>query len=136
MLGQSRIGAPREAVAPGLRVTFCRRYAIYYTHDDAEVVIVRVAHGARDRARLFERANRPDTGTKPRPVKYRPRYPLLLQPPPLGHTPRSLHQLDKLRPIAELVFAHGARRSPDHAVPAIAVLQIGIAPQQLREAGD
>jgi len=31
-----------------LRVIFEGKYAIYYTHDDRELVIVRVLHGARD----------------------------------------------------------------------------------------
>ena len=43
------LAAPaREQFAPGLRVAFCGNYAIYYVHDESELVIVRVLHGARD----------------------------------------------------------------------------------------
>ncbi len=44
----------REQFAPGLRVTFSGNYAIYYVHDEHELVIVRVLHGARDAAALAE----------------------------------------------------------------------------------
>ncbi len=46
-------GSDRSVFAPGLRATFVRRYVIYYTFDAAEVLVVRVAHGARDQAALF-----------------------------------------------------------------------------------
>lgn len=48
-------GAPRDQLARGLRVLFHRAYAIYYLAGAAEVVIVRVIHGARDAAALAER---------------------------------------------------------------------------------
>jgi toxin ParE1/3/4 len=48
-------GPAREQFAPGLRVTFHRNYAIYYMPREAELVIVRVLHGARDAAALAER---------------------------------------------------------------------------------
>ncbi|MGA8582908.1 MAG: type II toxin-antitoxin system RelE/ParE family toxin [Roseiarcus sp.] len=38
----------REHFAPGLRAAFSSNYAIYYVHDERELVIVRVLHGARD----------------------------------------------------------------------------------------
>ncbi|MCJ2060964.1 type II toxin-antitoxin system RelE/ParE family toxin [Methylobacterium sp. J-048] len=41
-------GPSREQLAPGLRVVIERAYAIYYQHDEREIVIVRVLHGARD----------------------------------------------------------------------------------------
>lgn len=46
-------GADRSALAPGIRVTFCRKYAIYYTHSRENVTILRVVHGAQDVAALF-----------------------------------------------------------------------------------
>jgi toxin ParE1/3/4 len=49
------LAAPaREHFAPGLRVSFSGNYAIYYVHDERELVIVRVLHGARDAAALAE----------------------------------------------------------------------------------
>jgi toxin ParE1/3/4 len=49
------LAAPaREHFAPGLRVAFSGNYAIYYVHDENELVIVRVLHGARDAAALAE----------------------------------------------------------------------------------
>jgi toxin ParE1/3/4 len=42
-------------MAPGLRVTFHRTYAIYYRPDPEEVVIVRVLHGARDVTAIADR---------------------------------------------------------------------------------
>ena len=43
------LAAPaREQLAPGLRVTFHRAYAIYYQPLHGEIVIIRVLHGARD----------------------------------------------------------------------------------------
>jgi toxin ParE1/3/4 len=41
-------GPARAQLAPGLRVTFCRPYAIYYIVEPDAVVIVRIIHGARD----------------------------------------------------------------------------------------
>ena len=46
-------GSDRSEFAPELRASFFRRYAIYYTFDARQIVIVRVAHGARDQAALF-----------------------------------------------------------------------------------
>jgi toxin ParE1/3/4 len=43
-----RLGASRDQLAPGLRVIFHGRYAIYYAPRDEELVIVRVIHGARE----------------------------------------------------------------------------------------
>lgn len=48
-------GASRDQLARGLRVIIHRAYAIYYLASAAEVVIVRVIHGARDVAALTER---------------------------------------------------------------------------------
>lgn len=48
-------GASRDQLARGLRVLFHRAYAIYYMAGAAEVVIVRVIHGARDVATLAKR---------------------------------------------------------------------------------
>jgi toxin ParE1/3/4 len=47
-------GASRERLAHGLRVTFKGNYAIYYAVTAAEVIIVRVLHGARDAAVIAE----------------------------------------------------------------------------------
>jgi plasmid stabilization system protein ParE len=41
-------GAPRDHLAPDLRVIFCRKYGIYYLPRSGEIVIVRVLHGSRD----------------------------------------------------------------------------------------
>lgn len=57
-------GAPRNQLAPGLRVLFHRAYAIYYTANAAEVVIVRVIHGARDAAALAERGGFTEEGSQ------------------------------------------------------------------------
>lgn len=46
--------AARENLAAGLRVSFSGNYALYYLHDEQELVIVRVLHGARDAAALAE----------------------------------------------------------------------------------
>jgi toxin ParE1/3/4 len=49
------LAAPsRENFAQGLRVGFSGNYAIYYRHNEHELVIVRVLHGARDAAALAE----------------------------------------------------------------------------------
>jgi toxin ParE1/3/4 len=42
------MGAKRDNLSPGLRVIFCRDYAIYYRYTETSVIIVRVIHGARD----------------------------------------------------------------------------------------
>lgn len=42
------MGAARDELAPGLRVVFHARYAIYHIVFEREVVIVRVLHGSRD----------------------------------------------------------------------------------------
>jgi toxin ParE1/3/4 len=47
-------GSAREMFAPGLRVLFHGHYAIYYVPLAAELVIVRVLHGARDTAAIAE----------------------------------------------------------------------------------
>ena len=49
------VGPQREQLSAGLRVAFEGNYAIYYVHNDRELVIVRVLHGARDAAALAER---------------------------------------------------------------------------------
>jgi toxin ParE1/3/4 len=52
---QFPLAAPaREQLAPGLRVTFHKAYAIYYRPLADAVVIVRVLHGARDISALAE----------------------------------------------------------------------------------
>jgi toxin ParE1/3/4 len=49
------LAAPaRDRLAPGLRVTFHGAYAIYYRPPLAEIVIVRVLHGARDTTAIAE----------------------------------------------------------------------------------
>jgi toxin ParE1/3/4 len=49
------LSAPaRDNFAPGLRVGFSGNYAVYYLHNEQELVIVRVLHGARDAAALAE----------------------------------------------------------------------------------
>jgi toxin ParE1/3/4 len=49
------LAAPdREHLAPGLRVTFHRPYAIYYRPLADAVVIIRVLHGARDFAPIAD----------------------------------------------------------------------------------
>jgi toxin ParE1/3/4 len=52
----------REQLAPGMRVTFHKSYAIYYRPLSDAVVIVRVIHGARDVAAISERGEFPPTG--------------------------------------------------------------------------
>jgi toxin ParE1/3/4 len=47
-------GAARDAFSPDLRVTFHRRYAIYYRALADRLVIIRVLHGARDAAAIAE----------------------------------------------------------------------------------
>jgi len=48
-------GATREQLAPDLRVTFHRSYAIYYRPLANAIIIVRVVHGARDRIAIADR---------------------------------------------------------------------------------
>ncbi|MDP4022361.1 type II toxin-antitoxin system RelE/ParE family toxin [Methylobacterium sp. NEAU 140] len=45
----------RPDLAPNLRVARHGRYLIYFTHAGDTVAVVRVLHGARDSARLFDR---------------------------------------------------------------------------------
>ena len=47
------IGPSRDELALGLRVHFHKKYAIYYTFSEKELIIVHVVHGARDAAALF-----------------------------------------------------------------------------------
>jgi toxin ParE1/3/4 len=46
-------GVPRDNVRPGLRLSVHGRYNIYFRVTDAETVIVRVVHSARDVRRLL-----------------------------------------------------------------------------------
>jgi len=55
-------GATRDRLAPGLRVVFQSNYAIYYLCDGDRIEIVRVLHGARDAAALFDAAATPVAG--------------------------------------------------------------------------
>ena len=58
-------GVTREQFAPGLRACFTSHYGIYYLHDERDLVIVRVLHGARDAAALAGQggfAGMPDDG--------------------------------------------------------------------------
>jgi plasmid stabilization system protein ParE len=45
-------GVPRDDIRPGLRLAVHGRYNIYFRVTDAETVIVRVVHSARDVTRL------------------------------------------------------------------------------------
>jgi toxin ParE1/3/4 len=47
-------GPSREHLAPGLRVMLQGSYAVYYTHDDSRIVVVRVLHAARDATAVAE----------------------------------------------------------------------------------
>ncbi|WP_400770389.1 type II toxin-antitoxin system RelE/ParE family toxin [Methylosinus sporium] len=47
-------GVSRDRLARGLRATFKGNYVIYYAVTTAEVVVVRVLHGARDAAAIAE----------------------------------------------------------------------------------
>jgi toxin ParE1/3/4 len=47
-------GPSREHLAPSLRVIFQGSYAIYYTCNQTEIIVVRVLHAARDAAALAE----------------------------------------------------------------------------------
>lgn len=49
-----RMGAMREQLSEGLRVTFHHPYAIYYRITKQELIIIRVLHGARDAAAISE----------------------------------------------------------------------------------
>ena len=55
MLHTPLIAPKRDALAPGLRVTFHGPYAIYYKPTTDELVIIRVLHGARDSTALADR---------------------------------------------------------------------------------
>ncbi|MEM9574878.1 MAG: type II toxin-antitoxin system RelE/ParE family toxin [Pseudomonadota bacterium] len=48
-----KIGPAREEYGVGLRAHFHRDYAIYYTYNDVDLIILHVVHGARDAAALF-----------------------------------------------------------------------------------
>ena len=48
------IGPARDMLAPGLRVHFHGKYAIYYTYTKRELIIIRVVHGSRDALALFD----------------------------------------------------------------------------------
>lgn len=37
-----------------MRVTFCRKYALYYRYSDIAVTILRVLHGAQDVAARYD----------------------------------------------------------------------------------
>jgi toxin ParE1/3/4 len=49
------VGPSRENLAPGLRVYFAGNYAVYYFHNERELIVIRVLRGARDAAALAER---------------------------------------------------------------------------------
>ncbi len=53
LLVHPKLGPRRDDLAPGLRVQFHQKYALYYRHTDGEVVIVRVLHGSRDARALL-----------------------------------------------------------------------------------
>ena len=55
MLNFPLSGAPRGQLAPDLRAVFAGNYAVYYLAKDAEVILVRVLHSARDAAAIAER---------------------------------------------------------------------------------
>lgn len=42
------------ALGKSVRVTFCRKFAIYYSHTPGAVTILRVLHGAQDVAAQFD----------------------------------------------------------------------------------
>jgi toxin ParE1/3/4 len=52
-------GAPREQLSPGLRMMIVGSYVIYYAPRDAELIVVRVLHGARDAAALATKGGFP-----------------------------------------------------------------------------
>ena len=47
-------GPSRDHLAAGLRVGFTGSYAIYYLHDEQNLTLIRVLHGARDAAAMAE----------------------------------------------------------------------------------
>ena len=53
LLVHPELGPRRNNLAPGLRVHFHQKYALYYRHTDREVIIVRVLHGSRDARALL-----------------------------------------------------------------------------------
>ena len=48
------LGVRREQLAPGLRVVFLGGYAVYYLLLEAELIIIRVLHTARDTNAIAE----------------------------------------------------------------------------------
>jgi toxin ParE1/3/4 len=48
LLEHPELGPRRDHLAVGLRVLIHRDYAVYYKATQAEIIIVRVVHGARD----------------------------------------------------------------------------------------
>ena len=54
MLSFPDSGSPRDGLAPGLRATFYGSYVIYYRTGGAELIVIRVLHGARDREAIAD----------------------------------------------------------------------------------
>ena len=54
LLDHPGIGVPRYRFARGLRAVFHQDQVVYYKYTDDEVVIIRVAHGARDQVALLD----------------------------------------------------------------------------------
>ncbi len=54
LLDYPELGPKRDYLSPGLRAHFYRGYAIYYEVTEKEIIIVRVTHGAKDQATLFD----------------------------------------------------------------------------------
>ena len=52
--GYPLLGVRREQLAPGLRVVFLGGYAVYYLLLEAELIIIRVLHTARDTNAIAE----------------------------------------------------------------------------------
>jgi toxin ParE1/3/4 len=53
LLVHPELGPRRDDLAPGLRVHFHQKYALYYRYTASEVAIVRVLHGSRDARALL-----------------------------------------------------------------------------------
>ncbi|WP_235216187.1 type II toxin-antitoxin system RelE/ParE family toxin [Ruegeria halocynthiae] len=53
LLFHPEIGPARDQLSPNLRVQFHKKYAIYYTFTDTELIIVHVVHSARDAKAIF-----------------------------------------------------------------------------------
>lgn len=49
------MGPAREQFAPGLRIAFHQKYAVYYLPGRNELIVVRVLHGARDAKAIADR---------------------------------------------------------------------------------